>query len=296
MSFWTLVGIVSLLPALVAGDLVQRSKTSLQSRGVDDGSFVVLVSSAAVVVVLVVVVEVHPRMLFFQLGRHLVAGDGLVAGLSAVMAHDGRPLGLLSRVLNGEVELGVHELAFGSVGTEAAQIAEAHDASGVAVAAVGPVPTEPAIVPRAIFDLGLGVNVEEWAIFVAASVEARVEITLGHFRHIKLVKEFTLITFLAQAAKPVFTHDCSVTLYVSEGTCGRFTAVSLNIKAANGRTRLVHARERQRQSTELLLKSNLHLKDNVSDFGHYFFHFADGHSLPRLTTARALQQMTIEHV
>lgn len=185
-------------------------------------------------------------MFFLQLGRHLVAGDRLVAGFSAVMAHNGRPLGLLSCILNGEVELGVHKLALGSFGAEAAQIVEAHNAPGVTVAAVGTVPAEPAIVPWTIFDLCLWINVEEWAIFVAARVEARVEVTFGHFRHIKLVQKFTLVAFLAQAAKPVLAHDCSVTLYVPEGACGRFTAVSLNVKAAHGRARLVHTRERQR--------------------------------------------------
>uniref|UniRef100_A0A0K8RAD2 Putative polyadenylation factor i complex subunit yth1 cpsf subunit n=1 Tax=Ixodes ricinus TaxID=34613 RepID=A0A0K8RAD2_IXORI len=120
-------------------------------------------------------------MFFLQLGRHLVAGDRLVAGFSAVMAHNGRPLGLLGRVLNGQVELGVHKLALGSFGAEAAQIVEAHNAPGVTVAAVGTVPAEPAIVPRTIFDLCLGINVEEWAIFVAARVEARIEVTFGSF-------------------------------------------------------------------------------------------------------------------
>lgn len=113
---------------------------------------------------------------------------------------------------------------------------------------------------------------QKWALLVTACIETRVEVAFWHLRHVELVKEFALVTFLAKTAKPVFTYHCPVALNVPKGTRGSFAAAALQVETAHGCSRLVHAGKRQRQRTELSIQSHLQLEDNVSYSGYYFFH------------------------
>lgn len=71
------------------------------------------------------------------------------------------------------------------------------DATDVPMPTVWAMPTETAIVPRTIFYLALRVDVQKWAFFVVARIEARIEVALGHFRHVVLVQKFALVALFA---------------------------------------------------------------------------------------------------
>ena len=62
------------------------------------------------------------------------------------------------------------------------------------------VSTEATVVPGAVLDLRLAVDVQELALFVAALAVLRVEVALGHLAHVVLVQELALVALLAQAA------------------------------------------------------------------------------------------------
>lgn len=55
------------------------------------------------------------------------------------------------------------------------------------------VPTETSIVPRTILNLALRIDVKEGALLLVAGVESRVEVALGHFRHVVLVKKLAAV-------------------------------------------------------------------------------------------------------
>lgn len=269
MPLRALIGIMSFLSTLVACDLIKWSEASLSSS-VCTSTFVVISSVHSSIVV----VELHTRVLLLlpQFSRHFVAGYCFVPCLTAIMAHNVGLLRLLRWVLDGQVKLGMHKFALGSIRTKSAQVVDAHDTSSVSVAADGAVPTEAAVIPGTILNFRFGIYVQKRALLVTARVEARIEVTLRHFRHVELVEKLALITFLAKTSKPVLTDHCSVTLNMPERACRCFATVSLHVKAAHGRSRLVHTREWQRQSAELLLEGHLQFEHNISHLGYYFLH------------------------
>ena len=87
----------------------------------------------------------------------------------------------------GKLEPGVGVGAVLAGGAEAGQVVDAEDAADVAVAAVGAVAAEPAVIPGAVPHLGLGVDVEEGALFVVTRVESGVEVAFRHLAHVILV-------------------------------------------------------------------------------------------------------------
>lgn len=241
MSFWALIRIVPFFSTLVAGNLIQWPEALPASR----------IRHCAVVVIAsvhpaVVVVELHTRvmLLLLQLCWHFVARYCLVPSFAAIVTHNVSLLCLLCRILNRQVELGMHKLALGSIRTKSAKVVDAHDASCVSVATAGAMTAKPSIIPRTIFNLCFRIDVQKRALFVATRVETRIEVALWHFGHVELVKEFALVAFLAKASKPVFAYHCSVTLNVPKGACRSFAAVSLHIKTAHSGSGFVHTWER----------------------------------------------------
>ena len=95
----------------------------------------------------------------------------------------------------GKLEPGVGVGAVLAGGAEAGKVVDAENAADVAVAAVGAVAAEPAVIPGAVPHLGLGVDVEEGALFVVTRVESGVEVAFRHLAHVILVQELTLITW-----------------------------------------------------------------------------------------------------
>lgn len=79
-------------------------------------------------------------------------------------------------------------------------------------------PAKPSVIPGTIFDFTLRIDVQEWALFVVAGIESRIEITFRHLGHVVFVQEFTLIALFAQATKPMFAYNSAIATYVSEGT------------------------------------------------------------------------------
>lgn len=109
---------------------------------------------------------------------------------------------------------------------------------------------EASVVPGAVFDFGLWVDVQEGTFFVAAlpwkrqearhrtviecfttwpinsdrsrraelRTELGVEVALGHFGHVVLVEELALVALLAEASEPVFAHHRLLAADVTERT------------------------------------------------------------------------------
>ena len=134
----------------------------------------------------------------------------------------------------------------GASRTETRQIVDTEHAAHVTMAAVGPVPAEPPVIPRTVPDLGLRVNVEEGTLLVVAGVEPRVEVALGHLGHVVLVEKLALVPLLAEAAQPVLADDGFVAAHMAERTRGALLAVGPHVEVTDSRAGLVHAREGER--------------------------------------------------
>lgn len=115
-----------------------------------------------------------------------------------------------------QLEPRMHVLTLRPVGTEAGQIVVAQDAPHMPVPAVGPMPAEPPIVPGAIFDFALRIDVQKRALLVVAGVEAGVEVAFRHLGHVVLVQKLALVALFAQTAQPVLAHDRAIAADVSE--------------------------------------------------------------------------------
>lgn len=157
-----------------------------------------------------------------HLRRHFLAIGRLVAQLSAKMAGGGTLLHLvLGHLGHGwQFEARMHVLACRTVRTEAGQVIGAQHTAYMPMPTMWPMTTEAPVIPGTVFDFALRIDVQKWALFVVARIESRIEIAFGHLRHIVFVQEFTLIALFAQAAQPMFAHDCPVAANVPKRTRG----------------------------------------------------------------------------
>jgi len=148
----------------------------------------------------------------------------------------------------------MHVLAGRSLGTETGQVVHAQHSPEMLVPAVRSVAAEAPLVPRAVLDLALRVDVQEGALLVVAGVEARVEVALGHLGHVVLVQELALVALFAESAQPVLAHDRPVAADVPEGTGAPLVALLAvpGDEVADRRDGLVHAVEGQRDRAHLL--------------------------------------------
>lgn len=101
----------------------------------------------------------------------------------------------------------VHEFTGGPLWAESHEVIHTDDSPCVPVPAQGTMLAEATVIPRAVLDLGLRVDVQEGALLVAALPELGVEVALRHLGHVVLVQELTLVPLLAQPPQPVLTHN-----------------------------------------------------------------------------------------
>lgn len=127
----------------------------------------------------------------------------------------------------------VHEFTRGPLRAESHEVIDTDDSPRVPVPAEGAVLAEAAVVPRAVLDLGLGVDVQERALLVAALPELGVEVALGHLGHVVLVQELALVPLLAQPPQPVFAHHRLLTTDVAERAHAPFATGSFQKEFAD---------------------------------------------------------------
>lgn len=144
-------------------------------------------------------------------------------------------LGYLGR--RGQFKPRVHVLATAAIRTEASQVVGAQHSSYMSMPTMWSVSTESAVVPGTVLDLALRVYVQEGTFLVVTSMEAGVEVTLGHLGHVELVQELALVALLTETAEPMFAHDCPVSANMSEWTACALVAihsVDTIVELANG--------------------------------------------------------------
>jgi hypothetical protein len=124
----------------------------------------------------------------------------------------------------------MNKLADRSFGAKPAEIIGTEYSSRVTMATVGSMPAESSVIPRAVSNLGLRINVKEWTLLIRAGMKARVEITFGHLAHVVLVEKLTHVSLLTETPKPVFAHDCPVSLDVSVRTRGSSSTGSFQVE------------------------------------------------------------------
>lgn len=94
--------------------------------------------------------------------------------------------GLLSGS-HGQFKSRVHEFTRGSLRAESHEVIHTNDSPSMPVPAQGTMLTEAAIIPRAVLDLGLRVDVQEGALLVAAFPELGIKVALRHLGHVVLM-------------------------------------------------------------------------------------------------------------
>lgn len=285
VALGTLVGVVALVPALVAGDLLQRGRHFDERRRLVVLVMLSVVAGGALVVVVRVrgvpgVVHGVDVVAVLQTAHVLLARVGLVPELAAVVARGQLLVHLIFADLSQrrQLEARMHVLAGGSLRAESGQVVHAEHPPQVLVPAVRTVAAEAALVPRAVLHLRLGIDVQEGALLVVAGVEAGVEVALRHLGHVVLVQELALVALLAEATQPVLAHDGPVAADVSEGAGAALVAL-LPVprggadEVADRRYGLVHSVERQRDGADLLDQVPLRLELQPIDVGQEDVHF-----------------------
>lgn len=124
----------------------------------------------------------------------------------------------------------VHEFTRGPLRAESHEVIHTDNSPRVPVPTQGTMLAKATVVPRAVLDLGLGVNVQKGAFLVAALSKLRVEVALGHLGHVILMQELTLVPLLAQPPQPVFAHHCLLTTNVAKWAHAPFATGSFQKK------------------------------------------------------------------
>lgn len=105
-------------------------------------------------------------------GWHLLAVGRLVTDLTAIMT-SGRPFrdGIFDFWRRRQLESWMHKLAETPVRTVTCQIVHTQDTTHVPVSTMRPMPTETSVIPGAVFDLALRIDVQERTLFVVARIK-----------------------------------------------------------------------------------------------------------------------------
>lgn len=259
MAFSTFVGIVALLTTLVAGDLVQWPRPSVANR-------VILLSSRHRCVVLRPLAWTGVGQLDERERR---AADGghrlcLVQGLLWKRR--------LFRSSHRQFKTRVHKFTGFSFWTEAHQVIHTDHPSCVSVSAVRTVFAEASVIPGTVFDLGLGIDVQEWTFLVAALAKLGVEVAFRHLGHVVFMEELALVSLLTQSSEPVLTHHRLLSTDVTERTHPTFNTSCSHEELTHSRSGLVHAGEGQRLCAKLLLHSDFQVKLDMIHVSQYVLH------------------------
>jgi len=193
--------------------------------------------------------------------RIMRAVVGLVTRFEAGVTDDvgfhqlGRDVGLR------QVKGWVSEFAFSAIGTESDEVVDAEHPSRMPMTTAGSVPTEASIVPRAVFDLGRGVDVLKGTFFVETSAELLVEIALGHLGHVVFVEKLAVVALLAKTPQPMLANHRPVTSDVPIGTHVLPLTISSEKEVADGRGGFVHAGEWIGQNADMVVEGDFHVEN-----------------------------------
>jgi len=161
----------------------------------------------------------------------------------------------------------MHKFTGFSFWTEAHQVIHTDHPPCVSVSAVGTVFAEASVVPGTVFDLGLGINVQERTFLVATLTKLGVKVAFRHLGHVVLVEELALVSLLTQSSEPVLTHHRLLPTDVTERTHPAFYTRCSHEELTHSRAGLVHAGEGQRLRPQLLLHSDLQVKLDMIHVG-----------------------------
>lgn len=148
------------------------------------------------------------KLCFTLFWRQFRAERSLVAKLSTVVTHWRSLRKFFTEISSWrKLKPRMHVLTSLSIRTKASQIILAQNSSHVSVSAAGSMSAEAAIIPRAILDLALRIDVQKRALLLVTGIESGVEVALGHLSHIIFVQKLAAVAFLAKSSQPMLAHD-----------------------------------------------------------------------------------------